>query len=51
MKTCTTSNREVTTDFVEFKCPKCGEEKIVRSMHSRATALTYTCKSCGFTGP
>ncbi len=51
MKTCTTSNREVTNDYVEFLCPSCGDEKIVRSMHSRVSAKTYTCPKCGFMGP
>jgi predicted RNA-binding Zn-ribbon protein involved in translation (DUF1610 family) len=51
MKTSTTSNREVLGDYVEFSCPSCGKEKIVRSLHDRTTAKTYTCKSCGFMGP
>ncbi|MBI4053628.1 MAG: RNA-binding protein [Candidatus Diapherotrites archaeon] len=51
MKVCMTSNREVTIDFIEFKCPACSKERIVRSLHSRQTAKPYVCPSCGFVGP
>jgi len=51
MKVCMTSNREVTDDFIEFKCPSCGKERIVRSLHSRQTSKPYACPECGFSGP
>lgn len=51
MKVDTTTNRVVTTDYIEFKCPNCGKSRIVRSLHARATAKTYKCEECGFIGP
>ena len=50
MKTCVTTNKVVTDDFVEFKCPNCGE-RIVRSLDSRRRSLEYACTGCGFKGP
>ncbi|MFH1586583.1 MAG: zinc finger domain-containing protein [Candidatus Diapherotrites archaeon] len=50
MKICTTCNKEVTGDYVEFKCPKCDKEIIIRCGHCRSTSKTYQC-SCGFEGP
>ncbi len=50
MKTCVTTNKVVTDDFVEFKCPKCGE-RIIRSIAARERALSYKCPNCEFTGP
>ena len=49
MKTCITTNKVVTNDFVEFKCPQCGS-RIIRSLEARNKALPYTC-TCGFIGP
>ncbi|MDD5148252.1 MAG: zinc finger domain-containing protein [Candidatus ainarchaeum sp.] len=51
MKTCSTCNREVVSDYVEFKCPQCGKERIIRCLHCRKTAKTYKCPECGFIGP
>jgi len=51
MKVCSTCNKEVTDDYVDFKCPKCGSERIVRCLHCRTTSKPYTCKECGFIGP
>ncbi|HIH08194.1 MAG TPA: hypothetical protein HA237_02365 [Candidatus Diapherotrites archaeon] len=51
MKICSTTNTQVIGDFVEFRCPGCFEEWIVRSHKARATSKTYTCKKCGFVGP
>ena len=36
---------------VSFKCPKCGDNDIVRSRKARELAKSYTCSKCGFTGP
>ncbi len=49
MKTCITTNKVLTDDFVEFKCPGCGE-RIARSLDARRRSLEYKCKSCGFAG-
>jgi len=51
MKVCGTCNKEVTNDYVEFLCPKCGKHKIIRCQHCRDTAKTYACPECGFIGP
>ena len=51
MKVCGTCNKEVTTDYVEFKCPKCGKSRIVRCEACRNNAKPYACKECGFMGP
>ncbi|VVB99427.1 Uncharacterised protein [uncultured archaeon] len=49
MKTCITTNKVVSGDFIEFKCPGCGE-RLVRSIAAREKSMVYKCK-CGFTGP
>ena len=51
MKVCGTCNKEVTQDFVEFKCPKCSKSRIVRCLACRNNAKNYECKECGFIGP
>ena len=51
MKVCTTTNVEVTSTYVEFKCPKCLAGRIVRSSHARETSKPYVCPECGFEGP
>jgi len=50
MKTCTSCKREVTDDYVKFKCPKCGKEIVTRCKKCRENVLEYTCE-CGFVGP
>lgn len=36
--------------WVEFKCPGCGKESIIRCDKCKRMENQYTCK-CGFTGP
>ena len=50
MRTCITTNKIVTNDFVEFKCPGCGN-RIARSLKARTKSIDYKCPDCGFTGP
>ena len=50
MKKCTSCNKEVGNNYVEFKCPECGNIKIVRCDNCRTTSKPYTCE-CGFEGP
>ena len=38
-------------NWVEFSCPSCGKEKIVRCEKCRKMVNTYKCKSCSFIGP
>ncbi|MDO8646900.1 MAG: zinc finger domain-containing protein [Candidatus Diapherotrites archaeon] len=51
MKVCSSCNIKIGKEFVEFKCPKCGKETIVRCKNCRSTSKPYTCKTCGFIGP
>jgi len=37
--------------WVEFPCPSCGKEKIIRCEKCKGMENKYTCKKCGFTGP
>ncbi len=50
IKTCVTTNKVVTNDFIEFHCPGCNE-RIIRSLEARAKSLGYMCPSCKFEGP
>ena len=51
MLECTSCGKEVTDDYVEFKCPECGEEKIRRCNRCRSKSSKYRCSECGFQGP
>ncbi len=51
MKICSTCNKEVADNFVEFRCPSCGKAPIIRCFHCRKTAKAYKCPECGFEGP
>ncbi|MEM0438286.1 MAG: zinc finger domain-containing protein [Candidatus Micrarchaeia archaeon] len=39
-----------TTDYTEFKCPKCGNG-IVRCATCKSNMVKYACSKCGFEGP
>jgi predicted RNA-binding Zn-ribbon protein involved in translation (DUF1610 family) len=43
--------KKMQTGSVKFKCPSCGKEEIIRSLHDRKIAAPYKCKECGFEGP
>ncbi|MFA6268999.1 MAG: zinc finger domain-containing protein [archaeon] len=51
MKTCTSCNKVVTSNHVEFKCPSCGKSTIIRCEHCKQNCKEYTCKECSFVGP
>ncbi len=51
MLKCTSCKREVTDNYVRFKCPKCGKAEIIRCLECRDSAVTYVCPECGFEGP
>ncbi len=36
---------------VQFACPNCGEETIVRCADCRKKSIKYHCSKCGFEGP
>jgi len=46
---CVSCKKEVTNDFVKFKCPACGKD-MIRCFDCRKTSTHYKC-SCGFEGP
>ena len=47
---CTSCNKEVTDNYIRFKCPSCGHE-IIRCQECRERASRYVCPECGFEGP
>jgi predicted RNA-binding Zn-ribbon protein involved in translation (DUF1610 family) len=50
-KTCVSCNK-ATQEYINFKCPECGEE-IIRCQHCRALGIEYKCpnKECRFVAP
>ena len=50
MMKCSSCNKEVTDNYVRFKCPSCGNE-IIRCQECRERSGNYTCMECGFEGP
>jgi len=50
---CTTCKTHVMAkdNFVQFGCPSCGDEKIVRCQSCKNVSNRYVCKKCDFTGP
>jgi len=44
-------NVEAEDNWVEFPCPQCGKEKILRCEKCKKLAVSYECKKCGFRGP
>lgn len=53
MKYDSSTNKSIANDVgsVQFPCPQCGEEMIVRSKNARQIVTKYTCSKCGFEGP
>ncbi|MBS3108223.1 DUF1610 domain-containing protein [Candidatus Woesearchaeota archaeon] len=52
-KRCVSCNKEITNDTgsVEFKCPGCNKQVIIRCSQCKKLATKYKCKECGFSGP
>jgi len=50
---CTSCNTHITAaaNFTTFKCPKCGEQDIVRCKTCRDNSVKYICVRCAFEGP
>ncbi len=50
---CVSCGKKVETEnfWVEFDCPNCSEEKIIRCERCRRLANVYKCGKCGFEGP
>lgn len=47
---CVSCNREVTDDYVRFKCPGCKRE-LIRCMECRNNVTSYKCPECALEGP
>ncbi|MEM5798082.1 MAG: zinc finger domain-containing protein [Candidatus Aenigmatarchaeota archaeon] len=50
---CISCGKNVVTEsgWVEFPCPQCGKEKILRCEKCKRIVNQYTCPKCGFRGP
>ncbi len=42
---------KLSVEYVEFKCPGCLQETIVRDMSCREKHTRYKCSKCGTEGP
>ncbi|UCD07043.1 MAG: DUF1610 domain-containing protein [Candidatus Aenigmatarchaeota archaeon] len=42
---------EAENNWVEFECPKCGKETIVRCDKCKKLENSYKCSKCNFVGP
>lgn len=47
---CVSCKKEVTDDYVRFKCPNCKRE-MIRCLDCKKKAIPYKCPECGFMGP
>ena len=52
-KICSTCRGHVMSkdNFVQFDCPDCGKERIVRCKMCKDLSNKYGCPGCEFTGP
>ena len=50
---CSTCGINVASDnvWVEFMCPGCGKETIIRCERCKRLENSYRCKKCDFVGP
>lgn len=50
---CISCKKRITNDAgaVNFPCPNCGEEEIIRCSGCRKLAVRYKCTKCEFEGP
>jgi predicted RNA-binding Zn-ribbon protein involved in translation (DUF1610 family) len=46
---CTSCNKEVTDNYIRFKCPQCSKV-LIRCKACRERASAYKCE-CGLVGP
>lgn len=49
-KICVSCGR-LSSEYVEFKCPGCGKETIVRDRSCREKHTKYICQTCHTEGP
>ncbi|MFH1448268.1 MAG: zinc finger domain-containing protein [Candidatus Micrarchaeota archaeon] len=50
LKNCSSCGRQ-TKEYVEFLCPSCNQDAIIRCYPCRENRNKYQCKKCGFEGP
>ena len=50
---CSSCGREVEAEqnWVEFDCPACGKDHIIRCQKCKELGNKYNCSKCGFVGP
>ena len=49
---CISCKKEISSPgSVNFKCPNCLKQDIVRCRHCREIASRYVCPKCDFSGP
>ncbi len=53
IKRCSSCGKRIEAEdtWVEFPCPSCGKESIIRCEKCKSTMVSYECGKCGFTGP
>ena len=51
MRKCVSCNKVVSSDYTEFKCPKCLKGTIIRCDTCKNSNRGYKCEECGFIGP
>ncbi|MFH1835045.1 MAG: zinc finger domain-containing protein [Methanobacteriota archaeon] len=51
MEKCSSCGIEVLRGYVEFNCPRCNKDKIMRCKSCRTLGTKYSCNDCGFEGP
>ncbi len=39
------------SEYVNFKCPSCGKEEIIRCQSCREKYVRYKCSVCSYEGP
>ena len=44
-------NVEAEDEWVEFNCPACGKDHIIRCSKCKELENTYECTKCKFVGP
>ena len=53
IKRCSSCGKRIEAEdnWVEFQCPGCAKQQIIRCEKCKSTMVQYECAKCGFTGP
>jgi predicted RNA-binding Zn-ribbon protein involved in translation (DUF1610 family) len=53
IKRCSSCGKRIEAEdmWVEFRCPACEKQGIIRCEKCKATMVQYECSKCGFVGP